>query len=144
AVLAASLGQIYMALIPRWWVASVDRLWYPALLRSDAGWLVVDPWAYRLQPYFLSSRVAYCAFVAIAVTLTVRACARERGLVTSLFIAMQLAANLPYLRVAVTNWLGEPASGLWFFSAVWFAVYMFVAVPASVAAGARLAVKAHT
>jgi hypothetical protein len=111
-VLGMYLGQIYMFIVPPSWVAELDRLWYPHLIGSRWSWMVINPWAYRLQLYSLTGRVVYCAFLLAVVWILCRLRPRQRGLLVMLFLVTQVG---PYL--------------------LWFSLFTFVAIPFSILAG---------
>ena len=135
AVLSACLGNVYM--FSRAWVLvwRVDRLWYPHLIDSRLSWLVINPWAYRLQPYAWTSNFAWCVVLA-ALTWTVsRLHPRRRGLVIALVLVPQLVVRVPHLWAGVTDLLNEPGNPIRFYGVLWFSLYTFVAIPFSIVLG---------
>jgi hypothetical protein len=136
--LGTYLGQIYMFIVRPSWVAELDRLWYPHLIGSRWSWMVVNPWAYRLQLYSLTGRFVYCAFLLAVVCILCRLHPRQRGLLATLFVVTQIGLCIPALRGSLASWLHEPGNPIWFFSLLWFSLFAFVAIPFSVRAGSRL------
>jgi hypothetical protein len=136
-VLSACLGDVYM--LSRVWVLvwRVDRLWYPHLIDSRWSWLAINPWAYRLQPYWWTSNLAWCAMLA-ALTWTVsRLRPRQRSLVIALFLIPQVSVRLPYVWGGLTAWLREPSNPILFYGVLWFSVQTFVMIPCSIVFGGR-------
>jgi hypothetical protein len=141
AALSASLPELYM-LSRLWvWVRSVDGLWYTRLIDSRWSWVVIDPWAYRLQPYLWTSDIAWCAILAATSWIVVRLRPRQRCLVLALFLIPQVGLRLPYLRTAVTNWLREPGNPIWIFNVLWFSAFTFIAIPFSILLGGSAGVR---
>lgn len=140
-VLSACLEDIYM--YSRVWVLvwRFDRLWYPRLIDSRLSWLVINPWAYRLQPYRWSSNLALCAILAALVGVISYLHPRQRGLVITLFLVTQIAPRVPYVLAGLTDWLHEPANPVRFYGVVWFCLYTFVAVPLSIVLGGAAGVR---
>jgi hypothetical protein len=140
AVVAVALGtylaQLYMFIIRPSWVAELDRLWYPHLIGSRWSWMAINPWAYRLQLYTLTGRVVYCAFLLAVVWILCRLHPRQRGLLATLFVVTQIGGCMPALRGGLATWLHEPGNPIVFFSLLWFSLFAFVAIPASILAGA--------
>jgi hypothetical protein len=136
--LGTYFGQIYMFIVRPSWVAELDRLWYPYLISSRWSWMVINPWAYRLQLYSLTGRVVYCAFLLAVVWILCRLHPRQRGLLATLFCVTQIGLCMPALRTGLTTWLHEPGNPIWFFSLLWFSLFTFVAIPFSIHAGIRL------
>jgi hypothetical protein len=130
--LSASLSDAYMLSGLPVWVNRLDRLWYPHLVHSKWSWMAINPWAYRLQLYSLTFRIVWCSLLAGVSWTMSRMRPRERGLMLTLFLVPQVGLCLPYLQTAVTDWLREPANPLWFFNALWFAIFACVAIPASI------------
>ena len=129
------LPQIYMRILPpRWW-ARLDGLWYPHLLNSRWSWLVVNPWAYRLELRGVTYRITFCALLTAVTWIASRLHPRQRGLVVTLLVVTQVGQCIPYLRMAIINWLHDPANPMWFFILVWFSIFTFVAIPLSVRLG---------
>ena len=112
--LATYLGQIYMFITRPPWVAELDRVWYPHLIGSRWSWMVINPWAYRLQLYSLTGRVVYCAFLLAVVWILCRLHPRQRGLLVTVCLITQVG---PYL--------------------LWFSLFTFVAIPCSILVGSR-------
>jgi hypothetical protein len=135
--LGTYLGQIYMFVVRPSWVAELDRLWYPYLIRSRWSWMAINPWAYRLQLYSVTGRVVYCAFLLAVVRILCRLHPRQRGLLATLFVVTQIGLCIPALRVSLTSWLREPGNPIWFFNLLWFSLFAFVAIPCSILAGSR-------
>jgi hypothetical protein len=135
AVLSASLPDIWMFSKVWVWVAKLDRLWYPHLIDSRWSWLVINPWAYRLQPYFWTVNIAWCAMLASMSWIIGRRRPPQRGLVITLLLVPQIGLRLPHLRTALTNWLQEPDNPIWFFGFLWFALFTFIAIPSSILLG---------
>ena len=121
------------------WLVRLDA-WYPLLIRSKLSWMATNPWAYRLQPYSLTSRVLFCALLAMTAWTLTRLHRRHRGLVVTLLLFTQVGLSAPYLLRSVANWLHEPANPIWFFQCLWFSISVFVERPVSIVYGAyRLA-----
>jgi hypothetical protein len=135
--LSAYLPDLYT--FSRVWVliGRFDRLWYPHLINSTWSWIVINPWAYRLQPYWLTSRIVLCAIVAALSSIMVRLYPRQRGLVVTLFLVPQVGLRIPYVWTGLTDWLREPDNPIWFFGYLWFLAFWFIAVPLSILLGAR-------
>jgi hypothetical protein len=133
----ASLNSLYM--LSRVWmlVWRVERLWYPHVINSRMSWLVINPWAYRLQPYWWTANVAWCLLLAAITWLFTRVHPKQRGLVIALMLIPQLASRAPYLWISLTDWLREPRNPLRFYGLLWFAFYTVVAVPLSIFLGGR-------
>jgi hypothetical protein len=115
------LPQIYMFVLWPKFFYGLDGVWYPHLIGSRWSWMVMNPWAYRLELYSLTSRLCWCP--------------RQRGLVVTLFLATQVGACLPHLRIALVDWLGQPGNPMWFFHLAWFSIFTFVAIPFSILRG---------
>jgi hypothetical protein len=135
--LGTYLGKIYMFYVWPSLVLKLDRLWYPHLINSRWSWMVINPWAYRLQLYSLTARAVYCAFLLAVVWIMCRLHPRQRGLLATLFVVTQISLCIPALRAALANWLREPGNPIWFFSLLWFSLFAFVAIPCSILAGSR-------
>jgi hypothetical protein len=91
AVSVAALGTyseyIWMYSRIGMWVWRVDQLWYPRLIYTRWSWLVINPWAYRLQPYWLTYRVAWCLLAGSLSWVLTRLNPRQRGLIVTLLIS---------------------------------------------------------
>jgi len=114
------------------WVYRIDRLWYPRLIESRWSWLVINPWAYRLQLYFLTTRVAWCGLLAILSWVLSRMYPRQRGLAVTLLLLPQVGLALYYMRPGLMDCLGSPANPIALFGLLWTAIFGLVAVPASI------------
>jgi hypothetical protein len=119
-------------------VARFDGLWYPHLIYSEWSWMAIDPWAYRLELYMVTSRLTWCALLAAVAWAMSRWRPRQRSLVVVLFAITQVGPCLPAWQVAVGDWLRAPANPLWFFSALWFSLFAFGAIPFSILFGGRM------
>ena len=146
-VLAAAVAAFSLLLpdiytVSRVWVyvAAIDRMWYPRLVHSRLSWMVINPWAYRLQPYWWTTTVAWCAMLAVLSWLMTRLRPQQRGLIVSLFLITQIGVRLPYLRMALMDWRLDPGNPIWLFSLLWFAAVTCVAVPFSILAGSAAAI----
>jgi hypothetical protein len=128
------LPQIYMFLHINW-IGRLDQLWYPHLVHSRWSWMAINPWAYRLEPYFLTSRIAWRALLAAVAWMTTRWQTRQRGLVITLLLITQVTPGVPYLWIALLTWVHEPDNPMWFFQFLWFALFMCVAIPSSILLG---------
>jgi hypothetical protein len=117
-------------------MAQIDRLWYPHVIDSRWSWMVVNPWAYRLQLYSLTFRVAWCGLLALVSWIVSRVRSRPRGLLLTVFLLPQFALGLPYLRMAFSEWLREPDNPIRFFNFFWYALFTLIAMPAAVLCGA--------
>jgi hypothetical protein len=131
-VFSASFEQIYMRSGIGGWFYRIDRLWYPRLLDSRWSWMVVNPWAYRLQLFYLTGRVVWCGLLALLSWTISRMYPRQRGLAVTLLLVPQIAMALYYIRPAMMDWLREPADPIAFFGLFWFAVFALVAVPSGI------------
>jgi hypothetical protein len=135
AALSTFLSDIYMLIGVPVWVFRLDQLWYPHLINSRWSWMVINPWAYRLQLYSLTPRIAWCALLATVSWVMSRLHPRQRGLVVTLFLAPQVGLCVPYARTALTDWLLEPGNPMWFFNVLWFSLFAFIAIPSSILSG---------
>ena len=97
--------------------------------------MVIDPWAYRLELYSLTGRVAYCVFLAVVSAGLVRRQPRHRVFITVLLIVTQAGSFLPHLWTSWTDW--QPANPIWIFSTLWFSLFSLFAIPASLFLGAN-------
>ena len=99
AIAVVALGT-YLPDIFLWVVrpVSIARLdgWYPRLI----DWLLKMEMD-RVRPWILS-----------------RLRRRQRGSIATLLVATQVGVCVPYLRIAVTDWLGEPSNPIWFFNVI--------------------------
>jgi hypothetical protein len=129
--LGAYLPQIY-TWWPGRWVPILDQLWYPRLIDSRWSWMVINPWAYRLQPYLLTQRLAWCAMLGIAAMIISRFYSRQRRLVLTLFLITQVGGSVPGV---LSGWLQEPSNPISFFGLLWSTFFTFVAIPFSILAG---------
>ncbi len=132
AVLSAYLGDIYRFSRLYVWVWRVDDLWHSYLIDSRWSWIVINPWAYRLQPYFWTSNIVWCAILSALSWIMSHLYPRQRGLVVTLFLVTQVGACLPHLRIALVDWLGQPGNPMWFFHLLWFSIFTLVAIPFSI------------
>jgi len=139
--LSVSLPDIYMLSRVWVWVAAIDRLWYPRLIHSRLSWLAINPWAYRLQPYWWTSDIAWCTLLAGLSWIMTRLFFRQRALVVSLFLITQVGIRLPYLRTALIDWLLDTGNPIWLFNLLWFAILSCLAAPLSIVAGSAAAVR---
>ena len=57
------------------------------------------------------------------------------GLVVASFLVTQISLCVPYLRIALTDWLSDPSNSMWFFNVLWFSIFTFVLVPFSIILG---------
>jgi hypothetical protein len=130
------LPRIYMFLHVRW-IARLDSLWYPRLIDSRWSWMAINPWAYRLQLYALTSRIAWCVLIAAVAWATTRWRPRQRRLIMTLLPVTLVGQNLPYLWISLMYWLREPGNPIWFFGFFWFAFSTLVLLPASLLLAAR-------
>jgi hypothetical protein len=133
--LGFSLPRIYTFLVWPRVSLPLDRLWYPHMIDSSWGWMVTDPWAYRLQPYLWTGRIVWCAFVAVVAWAIGRWRPTQRGLLLALLLITQVGLNVPYLQVAVITWAHAPENAMWGFGVLWFTAFTFVAIPLSVLLG---------
>jgi len=108
------LPQIYMAAVRPRWIAALE--------------------AYSL--HLLTTRIVWCLLVAVVARVFVRVQPRRRGMIVTLFMATQVLPCLPYLRIAVTDWLYRP-DAFWFYNALSYAFFALVAIPISVLVGGR-------
>lgn len=60
---------------------------------------------------------------------------RQRGLVMTLLIVTQVSLCVPSLRGEYVDWLREPRNPMWFFIALWFSIFTFIAIPSSILLG---------
>jgi hypothetical protein len=134
------LPQVYMFIHVRW-IGALDGWWYPHLINSRWSWMVIDPSAYRLELYSLTTRITWCALLAAVAWIMTRWHARQRGLVMTLFLITQVGPCVPYLRIALVTWLHEPDNPMWFFKFLWFALFTFVAIPSSILLGGAASVR---
>jgi hypothetical protein len=136
-VIGAYLGRIYMFIMRPTWLGMLDG-WYPRLIswlfrmEFDGALLL----AYRLHLEALTSTITFCAFLALVTWIVSRLHPRQRGLVVSLLLITQVGLCVPYLRIAFTDWLHEPANPMWFFILLRFSIFTFVLIPFSVFWGA--------
>jgi len=140
AVLSASVPDIYMYSRLWVWVAKVDRLWYPRLIYSKWSWIAINPWAYRLQPYFWTSNIAWCAILSALSWIMSRLHPRQRGLVITLFLLLQVGLRVPYVLTGLTDWLREPGNPIRFYGVLWFSTVTFILIPFSILLGGTGAV----
>jgi hypothetical protein len=133
-VLSTYLPQIYMLTLPGW-VARLDGLWYPHLISSQWSWMATNPWAYRLQLYFVTTRFTWCALLATVAWILTRVRPRQRGLVVTLLVITQVSQCVPPMRVAVMDWMQESSNTIAFFSLLWFSTFTLIAVPLSILLG---------
>jgi hypothetical protein len=110
----------------------VDRLWYPHLINSSLSWLVIDPWAYRLQPYWWTANLAVCGLLAALTWIVVRLYPRQRGLVLAVVLIVQLGTRVPYVWSSVADFWRQPTNPIAFYGLLWFSFYTFVAIPLSI------------
>ena len=143
-LLSACLGDLYT--FSRVWtlVGRVDRLWYPHLINSSLSWLAINPWAYRLQPYFWTSNLAWC-FMLAALTGTVSLWQpRHRGLVIALVLIPQVSLRVPYLWTGLADWLHEPSNPIRFYGVLWFSLHTLVVIPFSIVLGGAAGVRVRS
>ena len=140
-VLSVYLGDIYMFSRLWVWVWRLDRLWYPRLINSRWSWMVINPWAYRLQPYFWTSNVAWCAILSALSWIMSRLHPRQRGLVITLLLVPQVGLRVPYVWTGLTDWLQEPGNPIRFYGVLWFSIVTFIVIPASILLGAATSVR---
>jgi hypothetical protein len=138
AAFSASFEQIWIRSRIWIWFYRIDQLWYPQLIDSRWSWMVINPWAYRLQLYSVTIRVAWCGVLALASWSIGRLYPRQRGLAVMLLLVPQMAFALYYLRPGLMDWLREPANPIAFFGMFWFAVFGLIAVPASILLGGSI------
>jgi hypothetical protein len=131
------LDELYMRSKLWMLVWRLDQLWYAHLIHSRWSWLVINPWAYRLQPYWWTSSLAWCALLASVAWLMTRVYTQERGLVIALLLVGQLAARAPFLWTVGRDVFREPADPIAFYGLLWFSFYTFVATPLSIVLGGR-------
>jgi hypothetical protein len=134
-LLSVYFEELYM--LSRVWtlVWRLDRLWYPHLIYSRWSWLVINPWAYRLQPYAWTSNLVWCVILAALTWTLSHLHPRQRGLVMALFLIPQVTLRVPYVWTGVADWLHEPGNPIPFYGVLWFSFYTFIAIPLSIYAG---------
>jgi hypothetical protein len=134
------LPYAYMRFVSHW-VAIVDRAWYPQfinwLLKTDLD--VIWRMTYRFHLWALTGTVVWCALLALVAWALVRSFPRHRGLVLTVFLFSNVGQCMPYLRVALVDWVRDPGNPIWFFSVLCFATFAFIATPLSILWGGRTA-----
>jgi len=132
AAVSTFLPDMYM--YSKLWVLvhRLDRLWYPHLINSRWSWIVVNPWAYRLEPYLWTSHIAWCAILAALSWIISHSRPRQRGLAITVFLLPQVCLRVPYVWTTLSD--GWRASGdpIWFYGLFWYSIFTFVAVPFSI------------
>ncbi|HEY7291127.1 MAG TPA: hypothetical protein VH583_14920 [Vicinamibacterales bacterium] len=103
--------------------------------------MTINPWAYVFKPYMWTSYITWCAILAALSWIITRSFPRQRSLVVTVFLIPQVGQCLPYLSTALADWLREPRNPIWFFSALWFSIFTFVAIPLSILLGGAAATR---
>ena len=133
--LGTYMGDIYMFI----WTSGLHRLdgWHPWLMswllkaELDGVWHL----AYWIHMYAWTATIEFCALLAAVVWVTTRFRPRQMGLVVTIFLGTQVSLCVPYLRIALTDWLNDPGNPMWFFNVLWFSIFTFVTVPFSIILG---------
>ena len=134
-VISVYLGDIYTFSRLWVWVWRLDRLWYSHLIHSRWSWMMVNPWAYRLQTYRWTSNIAWFAILFAVSWMTSHLHPRQRGLLLTLLLLPQVLLRVPYLWTGLTDWLHEPGNPIRFYSVLWFSIYTFIVMPFSILLG---------
>ena len=134
--LGAYMGDIYMFIMQESGLRWIDS-WYPRLMswllkaELDGVWRLAS----SLQMHGWVTMILFCAFLAAVVWIVSRIRPRQMGFVLAMFLVTQISLCLPYLRIALTNWLNDPGNPMWFFNLLWFSIFTFVLVPFSIIFG---------
>jgi hypothetical protein len=122
------------------WVVVLDQAWYPRVM----NWLLESDWdvAWRmtiwLHLWALTGTVMWCVLLATVAWMLARWFSRYRGVVMTVFVLSNVAQCLPYLRVALMDWVRDPGNPIWFFNVLGFATFALIATPISIICGGRL------
>jgi hypothetical protein len=117
--------------------------WY----RSLISWLIVMEWdsarhvVYDLHLASSIDTLFFCGNLAGISWIACRLHPRHRPVIVATMVVSGVGLCLHYLGISVTNWIQAPGSPLWFFNLFWFALFAFVAIPASVVCGSRWAAR---
>jgi len=140
-VLSAYLPELSMYSGLSLLVHRLDRLWYPHVIHSRWSWLVVNPWAYRLQPYLWTNNLAWCAILAVLSRSVSRWRPRQHGILITVFLVSQVLLGAPHVEYYLMDWLHVPGNAMSFYALVWYSMFMFIAIPFSILIGGRIGAK---
>jgi hypothetical protein len=138
--LALSLSLPYVWMHFLWhYAAMLDMSWYPRSL----GWMarssphIVWQLFILLHPWAWSYMAVWCAVLGALTWSLVRFKPRQRDLILTLLVLSQIGPCLPTLTRSFIDWSHEPANPVGILNLVWYAVFVFAAIPLSIATGGR-------
>jgi hypothetical protein len=125
------------------WLGWRWNLWLYSWYRPTVIWLFRHDFdaAVPLVPQGLTGVADYCVLLAAAAWTMSRWRPQQRGLVATTLMLMEFGARAPVLAGTLGNWLHAPTNEIAFSGAFWYAIWTFVAVPASILAGSSSGAK---
>jgi hypothetical protein len=113
-----------------WYLRSIEWL---AQSAPDPIWRTVV----QLHPWAWTGTVAWCALLGSIAWVAVRVRPHQRGLILTVFVLSNVCQDMPYLRVALMNWLHDAGNPMWMFGFMWYATFVLVGTPFSILLGGK-------